>query len=204
MKRLAIFVSGSGTNMDNLIKEIQAGRIPEAQTALVICDNPAAGAIEKAKKRNVPLVLVERSKFASKPEFEAAMIRHLESNKIDFIALAGFMKILSADFVHRFPGRIINIHPSLLPAFPGGHSIRDAFEARAKETGVTVHFVDAGVDTGPVIIQKKVLIDPKDTLETLEAKIHSAEYELYPEALRLVISGKVRLPKHDSDTWTND
>ena len=192
MKRLAIFVSGNGTNMENLIKAAQTGRIP-AEVSLILCDNPGAGAIQKAKTFGVKISVVERDKFSSKREFEEEIIRHLEQNKIDFIALAGFMRILSSDFVKRYFGRVVNIHPAYLPAFPGAHAIRDAFEAKVKETGVTVHFVDAGVDTGPVILQRKVAVEPGDTLETLEAKIHTVEYELYPEALRLLLSGKAKI-----------
>ncbi len=190
MKRLAILVSGNGTNMENLLKKIQAGSL-KLEAALVLSDNPQAGALEKAKRYGVPVAIVERAKFASKAAFEAAIYVYLEHYKIDLIALAGFMKILSKDFVERYKGRLINIHPSYLPAFPGGHSIRDAFEARAKETGVTVHFVTAEVDAGPIILQRKVPIDAADTLETLEAKVHALEYEIYPEALSLVASDKV-------------
>ena len=193
MNKLAIFVSGSGTNMENLLKEIQAGRIPGVESVFVICDNPEAPALEKAKRYSVEVKLVERKKFASKAEFEAEIVRYLLEKKIDWIALAGYMKILSPEFVKQFWGRIINIHPSLLPAFPGGHAIKDAFEAKAGETGVTVHFVDQGVDTGPIILQKKVKVAPGDTLETLETKIHQVEYEIYPEALQLVLAGKVKI-----------
>ncbi len=187
MKKLAIFVSGNGTNMENLIQEIKAGRIP-AEAPLVISDHPNAGAIQKAENLSVKVRVVDRKNFASKTEFEDEIIWHLAENKIDFIALAGFMRILSPDFVKRYKGKIVNIHPALLPAFPGAHAIRDAFEARVKETGVSVHFVDAGVDTGPVILQRKVKVLPGDTLESLEKRIHAVEYELYPEALRLLLA----------------
>jgi len=106
------------------------------------------------------------------------------------VVLAGFMRILTEGFVKKFRGRLINIHPALLPAFPGAHAIKDAWDAKVKETGVTVHFVDSGVDTGPIILQEKVSVLPNDTLETLELRIHSLEYELYPQALNLVLSGK--------------
>ena len=184
----------------------RSGRVPDAEARLVICDKPGAAAIEKAKKLGVETVLIEREKYKSKSEFEAAIKHELEDRDIDLIALAGFMRILSEDFVRHFAGKIINIHPSLLPAFPGAHGIRDAFEAKVKETGVTVHFVDEGVDTGPVILQKKMAVDPKDTLAAFEAKIHAVEYAIYPEALRLVVSGKIRVPKHhhDDEFWTKD
>jgi len=186
MKKLAIFVSGSGTNMENIIKTVHAGKIP-AEAALVVCDKPDAPAITKAQRLGVEVALVDRKKYASKADFETEIIRRVEAKKIDLIALAGFMRVLSPEFVNHFKGRVINIHPSLLPAFPGAHGIRDAFEAKVKETGVTVHYVIAEVDAGPVILQRKVAILPEDTLATLEAKIHAVEYQLYPEALRVVI-----------------
>ncbi len=206
MKQIAFLVSGNGTNAENLIKEIKAGRVPDAEARLVISDNPLAAALEKAAKLGVEAVVIDRKKYPSKPGFEAAIRHELEDREIDLIALAGFMRVLSGDFVRHFAGKIINIHPSLLPAFPGAHGIREAFEAKVQETGVTVHFVDEGVDTGPLIVQKKIPVDARETLETLEAKIHAVEYQLYPEALRLVISGNVRLPRHhhDDEFWTKD
>ena len=203
MNPFAVFVSGNGTNMENLIKAAKDGRL-QAEPALVICDQPAAPAIEKAERLGVPVCVVERKNFNSKEEFEAGIIRGLEAKKIEWIALAGFMRILSSDFVRRYHGKIINVHPALLPSFPGAHAIRDAFEAKVKETGVTVHFVDEGVDTGPVILQKKIAVNPGESLESFEEKIHKIEYEIYPEALGRVFSGAVRLPKHGSDLWTND
>lgn len=197
MIRFAIFVSGTGTNMENLIRESQAGSIP-AIAELVISDNPEAKAIGKAEDLGVTVRVVDRKNFKTKHEFEDEIIWYLEQHKIDYIALAGFMKILSPEFVKRYWGRMINIHPSLLPAFPGARAIHDAFEARAKETGVTVHFVDTGVDTGPVIFQKKVSVTADDALDSLEAKIHHIEYEIYPEALRRVFTGAAKPPKKES------
>lgn len=191
MKRIALFASGSGTNLENIAKECHNGRIP-AEASLVICDKPEAGAIKRARNYGIPVVMVDRKQFATKEAFEAEISKALEARKIDLIVLAGFMRILSPSFVRLYKGKIINIHPSLLPAFPGAHGIKDAFDAKVKETGVTVHFVDEGVDTGPVILQKKVTVEPTDTLEQLEEKIHSVEYQIYPEALRLVVSGKVK------------
>lgn len=192
-KRLAFFVSGSGTNMENLVKGIHAGRI-QALAALVLSDKQEAGAVSKADRLGVPVAIVNRRIYATKKDFEEAIAGHLEQRKIDLIILAGFMKILSPEFVRKYWGKIINIHPSLLPAFPGAHGIRDAFNAKVPETGVTVHFVDTGVDSGPIILQRKVPITPEDTLETLEAKIHAVEYEVFPEALRMVLSGKATPP----------
>ena len=194
MKKVAIFVSGNGTNMENLIRAAREGKVP-AEIELVISDNPAAGAIAKAEQYGVKVRIVERKNFASKQEFEDEITWYLQENKIDFVALAGFMKILSPEFVKRYWGRIVNVHPAYLPHFPGAHAIKEAFEAKVAETGVTVHFVDAGVDTGPVILQRKVPVHPDDTVEELETRVHAAEYEIYPEALKLVLEGKVNLRK---------
>ena len=186
MKKLALFVSGSGTNMENLILKIREQQLPY-EPAVVICDRPGAKALERAERLKVKTELVDRKHFASKELFEKAIIAKLDSYGIELIALAGFMRILSAEFVQRYHGRLINIHPSYLPAFTGGHAIRDALEAKVPETGVTVHHVVTEVDAGPIIIQRKVPILPQDTLEILEARIHAVEYELYPEALRLLV-----------------
>lgn len=192
MKKLAIFVSGSGTNLENLIIEAFNGRIP-AQIGFVFTDNPQAGAIAKAKNYGVRVEVADRKAFKTKSEFEAEIIRLLEASPVEYIVLAGFMRILSPEFVRKYKGKIINIHPSLLPAFPGAHGIRDAFEAKVAETGVTVHFVDEGVDSGQIILQKKVAVAAGETLENLEAKIHAVEYEIYPEALRKVLKREVKL-----------
>lgn len=193
MKKIVIFVSGSGTNMQNLINECHNGRIP-AQAVLVISDNPEAGALARARNYGVRAVVVDRKQYKTKAEFEAEIIKHVDASSADYLVLAGFMKILSAEFVRKYKGKIVNVHPSLLPAFPGAHGIKDAFDAKVKETGVTVHFVDEGVDTGPVILQKKVELVPGETLESLEAKVHAVEYEIYPEALRRLMKREVKYP----------
>ncbi len=192
-KKLVFMASGSGSNFENIVREIQAGRL-DADPALLVCDKAGAGVLARAEKLKIPFALVDRKQFPSKEAFEAEIIRCLDESGFDFIVLAGYMRILSNEFVLRYWGRIINIHPSLLPAFPGAHGIRDAFEAKVKSTGVTVHFVDTGVDTGPIILQKEVLVMPGDTLESLETRIHAVEYLLYPEALRKLVAGQVPIP----------
>jgi phosphoribosylglycinamide formyltransferase-1 len=195
-KRLAIFVSGNGTNMENILAQVKKGKIP-AEVALVVSDNPQAYALKRAEKYDIECVVVDRKKYDSREAFEKEISRHLEEKKIDFLLLAGFMRVLSPSFVRAYPGRILNIHPSFLPDFPGTHAIRDAFENKMKllrsGTGVTVHFVNEQVDAGPPIRQKRVPIKEDDTLETLEKRIHEVEYELYPEAINLVLEGKMRL-----------
>jgi len=190
-KRTAIFVSGAGTNMENIAKRVKAGEL-DLELALIVCDNPEAFALKRAAQFRLEPFVIDRKNFKDRAEFDAAISKKLREKKVELILLAGFMRILGPEFVREWKGRMINIHPSFLPKYPGVHAIRDAFEAKEKETGVTVHFVDEGVDSGPVIVQKKVPIKPDDTLETLEARVHALEYELYPEAIRLFLSGKAK------------
>ncbi len=189
MKRIAFLVSGSGTNMQNLIQKIKSGEI-RAEAAIVISNKPGVKALDRAKELGVPSKVISHKDYATRELFDEALAQCIDSHKIDIIVLAGFMRVLTEGFVKKYYGRLINIHPALLPAFPGAHGIKDAWEAKVKETGVTVHFVDPGVDTGPIILQKKVPVLPSDTLETLEVRVHQTEYEVYPEALNLVVMGK--------------
>ena len=189
---IAVFASGRGTNFSAIIKAVKSGRI-KANLSLLVCDNPKAGAVSRAKRAGIKAVLVKREDFPGKEEFEAKIIEHLETSKIDLIILAGFMRLLSPEFVGRYAGRILNIHPALLPSFKGEEAIKDAFEYGVKITGVTVHFVDEKMDHGPVILQKALQISEDDTLESLEAKIHKIEHRLYPEAIGLFVEGKIKL-----------
>ena len=191
MKRVAFLVSGSGTNMENLIKRIKTGEVC-ADPVMVVSNKPGVKSLEKAVALGVKMIVIDHKVYADRAAFDMALSECLEEHQIDVIVLAGFMRVLTPDFVRKYYGRLINIHPALLPAFPGAHAIKDAWDAKVKETGVTVHFVDSGVDTGPVILQRKVPILSNDTLETLEDRIHQVEYELYPQALSLVLSGKTK------------
>lgn len=193
-KRVAIFVSGAGTNMENIAVHVKEGKLP-CDVALVLCDNPSAPALKKAKKLGLETFVVERKNFSSKLEFEEKIHEKLLEKKVEAVFLAGYMRILSPEFVKKWTWRMINIHPSLLPKYPGAHAIQDAFEAKEKETGVTIHFVNEGVDSGPIILQRKVPIMPNDTLETLESRVHETEYQLYPEAIKLWLDGKVIVQK---------
>jgi phosphoribosylglycinamide formyltransferase-1 len=188
---IAVFASGRGTNFGAIIRAVKKGKI-KAHLALLVCDQPGAGAIKRAKRAKVKLALVKRGDFATKKDFEAKIIERLEENKIDLIVLAGFMRLLGPELVSRYKGRIMNIHPALLPSFKGTHGVKDAFDYGAKVTGVTVHFVDEEMDHGPVILQKAVGIEEGDTLETLEKKIHKTEHVLYPLAVRLFTEGKLK------------
>jgi len=189
---IAVFASGRGTNFGAIIRAVRKGKI-KANLSLLVCDNPKAGAIGRAKRAGIRIALVKREDFANKEDFENKIIAHLEENKIDLIVLAGFMRMLSPEFIGRYAGRTLNIHPALLPTFKGTEAIKDAFDYAVKVTGVTVHFVDEKMDHGPIILQKAVQIQEDDTLESSEKKIHKIEHRLYPEAIRLYVEGKLKL-----------
>ena len=159
----------------------------------VVSDNPSAYALKRAEPFGLETFVIERKNFKTKAEFDDAISRRLEEKGVEAIFLAGFMRILSPEFVRKWRWKILNIHPSLLPKYAGVHAIRDAFRAGEKETGVTIHFVDEGVDTGPIVLQKKVPILSTDTLEILESRVHAAEYELYPEAIQLFLAGRLEI-----------
>ena len=192
LKNIAVFASGNGTNFSAICSAVKHGSI-KANLALVICDQPQAGVIQRVKDAGIKLALVRREDFSSKKDFESGIIGHLKQEKIDLIVMAGFMRLLSPEFVAEFKGRMINIHPSLLPAFKGTHAIKDAFLYGAKVTGVTVHFVDELLDHGPIILQAPVAIEEQDTLETLEEKIHRVEHRIYPEAVQIYLDGRLKI-----------
>ena len=185
-KRIAFLVSGNGSNMQNLIERMQKGTIL-ADPVLVICNRPEARALERAALLRVPACVIDHEQFKSRADFDQELAEVIDSTSVDYVCFAGFMRLLTPEFVNRYPRKLINIHPSYLPDFPGAQAIRDAYIARARETGVTVHYVDAGVDTGPVILQKKVPIYLGETLEAVEERVHAMEYEIYPEALNLIL-----------------
>ena len=182
-------VSGRGTNLQAIIDSINEGKLL-AEIVIVISDNPKAMALERAKIANIPTAYVKPGK---KSEFEREIIRILEENKVDLIVLAGFMRILSADFVSRFPLRIINIHPSLLPSFPGLEAQRQALEYGVKITGCTVHFVNEIVDGGPIILQEAVPVYDDDTVESLSARILEKEHKILVEAIRLFGENRLKV-----------
>ena len=191
---LAIFASGNGSNFSAIIKAIKQGKI-KVSSVVLVCDNPGAFVLKRAQKAGVRIVLASRKDFSSRKDFEAAIIQRLKYYKIDLIALAGFMLMLSPDFVKRYRNRILNIHPSLLPAFKGAHAIKDALEDKSPSTGVTVHFVDEKMDHGPVILQEQLRIRSKDSLASLEKRIHSLEHKLYPQAIKLFCCGRIKPKK---------
>ena len=189
---IAVFASGRGTNFAALHRAIKKGEI-QAEISLLVCDNPKAKALGRARRAGIKVALVKREDFATRSDFEQRIIRHLEENSIELIALAGFMRVLGQDLVNRYRNKILNIHPALLPSFKGAHAINDAFDYGVKTTGVTVHFVDEKMDHGPIILQAAVEIKETDTLESLEARIHKVEHKIYPQAVRLFVEGKIKL-----------
>ena len=192
--RLAVLGSGKGSNLAAIADACAEGLIP-ARVALVISDVESAGILEKARARAVPAVYVAPGRYRTKLDDEAEQeyVKRLREARADLIVLAGFMRILKGDFLRAFPGRVVNIHPSLLPAFPGLEAWRQALEYGVKITGCTVHFVDQGVDSGPIIIQEAVPVLDADTPVTLHERIQQAERRVYPAAVRALAEGRVRI-----------
>lgn len=189
MKRVAILISGSGSNMVRLVEDMQAGDHP-AQPVLVASNDPAAAGLAKAQALGVPTAAVDHRAFAGdRAAFEAALLEPLLEARPDIICLAGFMRILTPAFIERFEGRMINIHPSLLPKYPGLHTHARAIEAGDPEAGATVHEVTVDLDSGPILGQARVPVLPDDTPQTLAARVLLREHELYPTILRRFAAG---------------
>lgn len=191
-KKVVVFISGSGSNMVSLAKAAAMPDFP-AEIIAVISDKAEAGGLAKAAALDIPTFAFARRDFASKEEHEAAILSELDRLQPDVICLAGYMRLLSATFIQRHEGRILNIHPSLLPLFPGLHTHQRAIDAGMKIAGCTVHFVTEGMDDGPIIAQAAVPIFAGDTPETLAARVLTVEHKIYPLALRLVAEGKVEM-----------
>jgi phosphoribosylglycinamide formyltransferase-1 len=192
--RIGVLGSGKGSNLAAIAMARTAGRLP-AELALVLSDVADAGILERAREFNVPARFIAPGKFRTKldEEAELAYVKALRQAEVDLVVLAGFMRVLKGDFLRAFEGRIVNIHPSLLPSFPGLEAWKQALEYGVKVTGCTVHFVDAGVDAGPIIAQKTVSVLQTDTPESLHQRIHRAEHELYPRSLAAIACGRVHL-----------
>ena len=187
--RVGVFVSGSGSNLQALID----AKIPSVEIVVVVSNNPDAYAIERAKKSKIPVEVIDHRNYSSREDFEREIQKRLDQYKIDLIALAGFMRILTPLFIRNYKHRIMNLHPALLPSFPGTNAVKQALMYGVKFTGCTVHFVDEGVDTGPIILQAVVPIYDTDTEESLLERIHKEEHRIYPEAVRLFGEGKLRI-----------
>lgn len=189
---IAVLCSGRGTNLQAILDAARTGRL-RARVALVLADRADAHALVRAQRAGVDARYVNPREHPTRAQLERALIRLCELHRVRLICLAGFMRILSPVFVRRYRGRILNIHPALLPAFPGAHAVRETLRWGAKVTGVTVHLVDERVDHGPILLQRAVAISPRDTEATLLAKLHAIEHEVYPQAIRLMLAGKVRV-----------
>lgn len=190
--RLGVLGSGKGSNFVAIADAIAAGKVP-AEVAIVLSDIEHAGILEHARQRQLPARFIAPGKFRTKLEEDAerAYVSALQEAKVDLIVLAGFMRVLKGDFLRAFEGRIINVHPSLLPSFPGLEAWKQALDYGVKATGCTVHFVDAGVDSGAIIGQQTVPVLDDDTAATLHARIHAAEHELYPKCVAAIARGEI-------------
>lgn len=182
-RRIAVLLSGRGSNFEAIADAVASGAIPDARIVAVISDVPAARGLELARSRGLPAHVVERAGYPSRSAFEAELGRILDGAGAELVCLAGFMRILSPEFVATRSRRILNIHPSLLPKFPGLEPQRRAIEAGERVSGCTVHVVDSGTDSGPILLQREVPIRPGDTAETLSARILEVEHEAYPRAI---------------------
>lgn len=182
-KRIAVFASGFGSNLQALIDYNNKHGL-NGDIVLVFSNNKDAFALERAKKNKIKAVFMDPARYSSREQYDSEIIEMLEEEKIDLVVLAGYMFLLSQEFADRFKNKILNIHPALLPSFKGTHGIKDAYRYGVKVTGVTVHFVDGGLDSGPIILQEAVDIDPDDSVEELEEKIHKVEHKIYPEAVK--------------------
>jgi len=194
-KRIAVFASGFGSNLQALIDYTKKNGL-NGDIVLVFSNNKGAYALDRARKNKIKTVFMDPSDYNTREQYDTKIIELLEDEKIDLVVLAGYMFLLSKEFVRKFKNKILNIHPALLPSFKGTHGIKDAYEYGVKVTGVTVHFVDEGLDSGPIILQQSVDIDQNESVEELEEKIHRVEHKIYPLAVkyfcenRLEIDGK--------------
>ena len=190
--RIGVLGSGKGSNFAALASAVRAGQIP-AETALVLSDVESAGILAHAREQNIPAQFIPPGKFRTKLDetAEAAFVAALQAARVNLVVLAGFMRVLKGDFLRAFEGRIVNIHPSLLPSFPGLEAWKQALDHGVKVSGCTVHFVDAGVDAGPIIGQQTVPVQDNDTPESLHQRIHAAEHELYPRCIAALARGEI-------------
>jgi len=191
-KRIGVLLSGRGSNFEALADSTEAGRLPNAEIAVVLSNREGAPGIEKARGRGIATKVIS-SKGLEREAYDKLVVAALQEKRVDLVCLAGYMRLLSPHFVAAFPDRILNIHPSLLPSFPGLESQRQALEHGAKFSGCTVHFVDENLDAGPIVMQACVPIEDSDTPETLSERILQEEHRIYTEAVRIVLEGRYRI-----------
>jgi len=192
--KLGVLISGNGSNLQSIIDHIEKGSL-KATIKIVISNNPDAYGITRAKKHGIPFIVLKNGDFKNKEAFDLELVRILHENNVDLVILAGFMRIITPALLKAFPQKIMNIHPALLPSFPGIHGQKQALEYGVKISGCTVHFVDEGVDTGPIILQTAVQVFDNDTEETLAARILKEEHLIYPRAIQLFAEGKIEINK---------
>ncbi|MGG1554404.1 phosphoribosylglycinamide formyltransferase [Paenibacillus ferrarius] len=190
--RIAVFASGSGSNFQAIVDQVQKGKLDVA-IKLLVCDRPKAYVVERAKAAGVPVFTFSPKEFESREAYETIILEELRARGIDLIVMAGYMRIITNVLVEPYYGRMINIHPSLLPSFPGVRAIEQAVEYGVKQTGVTVHYVDGGLDSGPIIAQRAVEIHEHETVESLTDRIHAAEHVLLPQVIRWLSEDRVSL-----------
>lgn len=193
MKRIAVLASGQGSNLQAIMDAVESGRISGAAITLVLSDRKSAFALERARQRNITTACFNPRNYASREEYDRDLVAYLEEQQIDLVVLAGFMRLLTPYFVLAFQNKILNIHPALLPAFPGKNGVADALAYGVKVTGCTVHFVDEGLDTGSIILQEALPVRDDDTAESLHQRIHVLEHRLYPRAINLWVNDKIEL-----------
>ena len=190
--RLVVLISGRGSNLQAILDQAASGELP-VEVAAVISNRPGVAGLERARQAGVPALELDHKEFADRPAFEAALIELIDRHRPDLVALAGFMRLLTADFTERYQGRLLNIHPSLLPKFRGLHTHERALAAGETEHGASIHFVTAELDGGPVIVQARVPVLPGDDPDTLAARVLEQEHRLYPLAIRWFAEGRLRL-----------
>ncbi|MGO4900493.1 phosphoribosylglycinamide formyltransferase [Bacillus sp. GM2] len=183
MRKLAVFASGSGTNFEAIARRMREENW-DAEIVLVVCDKPDAKVLERVEKAGIPSFAFQPKSFENKAAFEQVIVEQLRLHGAEWIVLAGYMRLIGDTLLSAYRNKIINIHPSLLPAFPGIDAIGQAYRAGVKVAGITVHYVDEGMDTGPIIAQRAVELEKSETLASLEEKIHKLEHELYPEVIK--------------------
>jgi phosphoribosylglycinamide formyltransferase-1 len=189
MRKLGVLISGRGSNLQAILDAIEGGRL-DARVGVVLSNVAGAPGLERARAAGVPTEVLSHKDYPSRERYDEALVARLRAHEVDVVCLAGFIRLLSPGFVRAFPGRILNVHPSLLPAFPGLHAQRQALEHGVKVSGATVHLVDEELDHGPILVQRAVPVLEDDDEESLSARILEQEHRIYPEAIALVLEGK--------------
>jgi phosphoribosylglycinamide formyltransferase-1 len=190
---VGVLCSGTGTNLEALIAAERAGTLGPATIRVVIVNKPEAGARRRAEAAAIPCVVLEHGEYPRREAYDAALVKALRAADVQIVALAGFMRVVTPTLLDAFPGHVLNIHPSLLPAYPGIHAQRQAIENGAKVTGATVHFVDSGLDSGPIVLQAAVPVQESDDESSLSARILVEEHRIFPEAVRLLAEDRLRI-----------